>query len=447
MAKTSVSDELKKYGYVFSGKKTAIELAFVFGLVIFLGVVFSLDIFYEVVLGIICLLFLPLFLKNYAKSKYVQQRFSDLNIYIEQFLYSFEKSGKILDTLRDVLEIFDEGMMKKKISMAINHIENSYDSNAEADALGIIEREYEYEGLKLIHDFALSVEREGGEYRNSAHILLEDRRMWMERNVEHLNEKRQGRVKVLLSIIMTLLICLLIYVLGRNMDVDITKQSWVQFGTTLVLVLDLFIYYLTDRKFSEDYLTQKKKNDYALRLQKKWADYGKKKVGLRKVKYQMDKKVIVREIEKEFPRWILNLSLLLQNDNVQVSIGKSYESAPEIMKMDLKKLIDELKLNPTGIKPYISFMKEYEIPDIESAMKVLYSLSENGNGSVENELGEIVKRNRDMIDRSTKLKNEDDMSGMVVLFLAPQITAGFKMLVDMMVMFTMYFADFGKMLR
>ena len=90
-----------------------------FGLVIFLGVVFSLDIFYEVVLGIICLLFLPLFLKNYAKSKYVQQRFSDLNIYIEQFLYSFEKSGKILDTLRDVLEIFDEGMMKKKISMAI----------------------------------------------------------------------------------------------------------------------------------------------------------------------------------------------------------------------------------------------------------------------------------------------------------------------------------------
>ena len=206
MAKTSVSDELKKYGYVFSGKKTAIELAFVFGLVIFLGVVFSLDIFYEVVLGIICLLFLPLFLKNYAKSKYVQQRFSDLNIYIEQFLYSFEKSGKILDTLRDVLEIFDEGMMKKKISMAINHIENSYDSNAEADALGIIEREYEYEGLKLIHDFALSVEREGGEYRNSAHILLEDRRMWMERNVEHLNEKRQGRVKVLLSIIMTLLI-------------------------------------------------------------------------------------------------------------------------------------------------------------------------------------------------------------------------------------------------
>jgi hypothetical protein len=80
-------------------------------------------------------------------------------------------------------------------------------------------------------------------------------------------------------------------------------------------------------------------------------------------------------------------------------------------------------------------------------MKVLYSLSENGNGSVVNEMGEILERNRTMIDRSAKLKNEDEMSGMVALFLAPQLTAGFKMLIDMMVMFTMYFSDFTNVLK
>jgi hypothetical protein len=74
-------------------------------------------------------------------------------------------------------------------------------------------------------------------------------------------------------------------------------------------------------------------------------------------------------------------------------------------------------------------------------MKVLYSLSENGNGSSDSELEEILSRNRAMIDRAGKLKNEDAMAGMSALFLAPQITAGAKMICDMLVMFTIYLSD------
>jgi hypothetical protein len=226
------------------------------------------------------------------------------------------------------------------------------------------------------------------------------------------------------------------------MDIDVATNQLVQFGTTVVLTLDILILYLSDRKLAEDYLNVKESDGkFAVKLQQKWSDFKVRPCFYKHLLWKMDRKTVIREIEKAFPKWIINLSLLLQNDNVQVSLEKSLENAPEILKRDLEVLLKELKLNPTGIKPYISFMKQYEIPDIESTMKVLYSLSENGNGSSDSELEEILSRNRAMIDRAGKLKNEDAMAGMSALFLAPQITAGAKMICDMLVMFTIYLSD------
>jgi hypothetical protein len=47
------------------------------------------------------------------------------------------------------------------------------------------------------------------------------------------------------------------------------------------------------------------------------------------------------------------------------------------------------------------------------------------------------------MNRSAKLSNEDAMAGMQVLFLAPQITGGLKMLVDMVLLFTVYMVQLG----
>lgn len=442
MAREKVSDELKKYGYVFSRKRAFLFILMIFAGIICLGYLFKLRLFYKCVLFGVGLFFLPQFVLNSAKSRYIQGRFSDINVYIEQFLYSFEKSGKILDSLRDVESIFDEGTMKTKINMAIRHIENSYDSKAEEEALGILEREYGYEGLKMVHEFAISVEREGGEYRSSAKILLDDRRKWMDRTIEFINEKRKARTKNIMSIIMSLLLCSLIYILSNRMDIDVATNQLVQLGTTIVVSLDILILYLSDRKMAEDYLSVRDVGaDRAVSLQVKWNDFKTKPRMFKRFIWEMDRKTVIREIEKVFPQWILNLALLLQNDNVQVSLEKSLEDSPDVLRRNLAKLIEELKVNPTGIKPYISFMKQYEIPDIESTMKVLYSLSENGNGSSESELEEILTRNRMMIDRAGKLKNEDAMAGMSALFFAPQITAGAKMICDMLVMFTIYLSD------
>ncbi|MBQ2089287.1 MAG: hypothetical protein II472_03585, partial [Lachnospiraceae bacterium] len=71
----------------------------------------------------------------------------------------------------------------------------------------------------------------------------------------------------------------------------------------------------------------------------------------------------------------------------------------------------------------------------QSTMKMLYSISEGSGGVASVQIEDIIRRNQIMYDQSEKMKNSDEMAGMYALFLAPQVTAGVKMLVDMFVMF------------
>ena len=96
MGMRSLSDELKKYGYVFSTRRSILLYMTAFAGMLALGRFFSLGIFAQLCLCLAGFFTLPFFLRNALKNRYHQKRFSDLNIYMEQFLYSFQKSGKVL---------------------------------------------------------------------------------------------------------------------------------------------------------------------------------------------------------------------------------------------------------------------------------------------------------------------------------------------------------------
>src|SRR5690606_5370238 len=50
-----------------------------------------------------------------------------------------------------------------------------------------------------------------------------------------------------------------------------------------------------------------------------------------KIGHSLAMKKVAREIEKQFPNWLMEVALLLQTDNVQMSIRKSMDSAPEVL--------------------------------------------------------------------------------------------------------------------
>lgn len=89
-----MSDELREYGYVFSAKKSVLLYSVAAFSMLLLGRFFALPFFYRLILVSSLVIILPFFIRNAAKNRFIQQRFSDTSIYIEQFLYSFKRSKR-----------------------------------------------------------------------------------------------------------------------------------------------------------------------------------------------------------------------------------------------------------------------------------------------------------------------------------------------------------------
>ena len=426
--------ELRKYGYVFSWRKSIITYGAVVMATLGLGMLFRLQGIYLFVLCLWVVLWLPFFLRNIYKNRYNQQHFLEANTYMEQFLYSFQKSGKVLTTLEDVAKLFTKGEMHRVITEAIYHIRHTYEENdVSQNALQIIEDSYCVPQISTMHRFALQVEKIGGEYAGAIMLMLDARRMWVDRVYELLKEKNRRRVQILVSVFASLLLCTILLFVAERIQVDITEYPVTKVSTLVVLMLDFYIFYRGDSKLSTGYMEEEMpQGDYLRQYEKVKKSQRMGGIGLG---VGIAKRHVTRGIQMLFPRWLMEVSLLLQSENVQVAIAKSYEDAPALLKPELKILIEKLRLHPTDMEPYLSFFQDYPLPEVQSAMKMLYSISEGTGGNASNQISDIIRRNQVLMNTAEQMKNEDALAGMYALFLAPQLTGSLKLLVDMLAIF------------
>lgn len=427
-------DELKRYGYVFSVKRSILMYGMVVAFALLCGKFFRLERMYLLILCLWCACLFPFFLRNLYRNRYGQRQFVEINSYMEQFLYSFQKSGKILVTLKDVEKLFANGVMHTRIQEAIAYIEDTYDEDyVEKRALAMIEREYPIHHVAMIHRFALQVEEKGGEYGEAIRLMLDARRMWADRSYELLKEKKRKRTQILISVLVSLLLCSVFVYVAERVSLSITGFAIVKVVTLLTLLLDLWILYLADRKLSMESMDETYDEKELLRQYEKVKRSEEKKHA--ELGTRIAKKNVSRALQKMFPQWLLEVSLLLQSENVQVAIMESYDEAPVLMKPALRELIQKLQLRPTDMEPYLEFLQEYALPEVQSSMKMLYALSEGTGGNANNQISDIIRRNQLLLDQAQKMKNEDALGGLYALFLAPQLTGGAKMLVDMGMLF------------
>jgi len=433
-----LSDEMTAYGYVFSVRKSILGYALVIVGLFLLGRFFSLQLIPQIILSIVGMLILPFFLRNTYRNRYYQKKFSDLNIYMEQFLYSFKKNRKVLASLKDTQDLFEDGEMKDTLGRAIEHITNTYnESDFEDKALKIIEKNYPYEGLNVIHRFALRTEALGGEYGESIDLLLESRRMWADRVYALQQEKKVKRREIILSIVTSLLLCSMIFFMARRMNLDVSTNILSQIITLVVLVLDLLIYYKADSKLTAGYVADDRDREKEhLKQYERYKNY--KNDLISRLGKKAAKKSIQEYIKTCFPEWLMQMSLLMQGENVQVAIFKSYDNAPEILKPALKEMIGRLRVNPNDRNAYMDFLSDFTLPEVRSTMKMLYSISEGKGGEARGQIADIIKRNQLMSDKAKRQQDSDSLAGMYALFLAPQLTGGLKLVCDMVLLFVVY---------
>lgn len=464
--------EVNRYGYHFSlmGFWKFYILAFI--AVILVSLLYGLQLPYVLVIVLFSLFISPFIILNTYKNMYEQKRFLDVTSYLEQLLYSFRKVPKILNSLEDTLAVFPEGKMNEMILLTMNNIQTKpieEGTDIYHNAFKEMEEHYGCRRMKQIHDFLIKVEDVGGDFNKAIDILLEDRRLWIERVYELEAERKNLKVKIIISLALSFLICGLTMLMLPK-DFNTLQNALSQFATTTLIISNIAIYYFAQKKLGADWLNDLYENTNEIERHYNtvvnWDAKKERKKSLIKVaiggiicaigimlismpaiviggivvlfsfmqpslKLKTSKKRILREIDKAFPIWIMELSLLLQTDNPQVSLTKSVEKAPFVLQKDLSKLVDNIEKNPADIKPYISFMPEFDLPDVQSALRMLYSMSETGVKDAEEQIMFLVERNNRLLDKSERMSNEDSIAGIGLFTLIPMVTGSIKMMVDL----------------
>ena len=151
-----------------------------------------------------------------------------------------------------------------------------------------------------------------------------------------------------------------------------------------------------------------------------------------KLGHRLAKKRCAQEITKAFPQWLMEISLLLQvSENVNAAIAKSLEEAPAILAECLRQMQMQIMENPESNEPYMNFMREFGIIEIQSAMGMLYSISSGRGGDADMQIDEILSKNASLLSQSEHVANDGRLAALYWQFLFPSIIGGGKLIADM----------------
>ena len=474
----ALKTEINGYGFSYSIKDYSMTLLFILAALIGAGIFYSLKITALAIILLFALFKMPGMISTQFKYVFEQQKFSDVVDYMEYMLYEFKKKPKILYALK-AAEDSCTGDIKKRIKKAIDYIENGvYRDNLYKEAFYFIEEGYNCERIAVIHQFLMKIEAEGGEYQEALNILLDDIKNWTERTYEFQKEKANIKSKVLITIVLSLIMCAILTKVSAQVY-TITGQTLYQVVTTGLIIGFIQLYAVVQKKLSGSWLTgdktprKKMFQQYALAISgdvktlrkqalpmaiiyaacgiglsigskfiasmSNYTMIGLLLIGVAFFTYfikpssdiKAAKKNTIKEINKEFPGWFRNLAINLQKETVHVSIKNSLKDAPLILKPGLISLIKELDDDPVTMKPYINFLSGFELPDVSSAMKMLYSLNEAGQDEVVTQINTLVTRNNQLLEKSERLKNADSIAITGYLVVLPMVFCLVKMIVDM----------------
>jgi len=471
----NVKAQVEKLGYeVSTGSLVLTLLLSMFGFFLF-GLIMKLTPIWSTPLLVISLYFTPIVYYNLYRNRFQMRRFSDVNVYIEQMLYAFKNSKKILNSLEDVRILFPSGEMRDLMNEACDIISipsmENMDEDVELKALKLIEDHYNNEHIRSMHRFLLSVQRIGGEFDLPLALLLKSRDSWHSRTVKLQEQRKLKRGEILGSCIAASLICIsLLYILPP--DVTIATLLPVRIAHIAMVFFMGKIYLKAVRKLSSDLLLQREaKSAEKLRTDYfSFINYNPRKEFKKSILYTLIPlalailnffvikvnvvymvaailaiitlcqhmlghsllgKRLNREISLAFPQWLLELTLLLQSDNVQVSIFKTVGTALPIMQPELEKLKASLLETPSSPEPFLHFFIDFNLPEITTSMQMLYALSIGSGGDSKEQIANIVERNNNSLDRAETKLNDDSIAGLYALFLSPMLVSSAVLMLDM----------------
>lgn len=448
-----------------------------------LGMIFNLNIVCIAVITAFYVLLTPKVIKLSGVRHKENIKFLELSTYMEQLMYSFLRNGKILQSLEDMYELFPEGKINELIEQAVLYIRmGEFKENLYKEALLIIENYYKSEHLKTIDELMINVEDYGGEYEQSLNILQNDRAMWVMRIETLQQEKKRMRTRVLASVVVSFILCLIsVYLLPA--DMRMSEKIPVQVSAVVLIIVNSLIALKIEKKMSQSWIGEEKRNDDAMIIKyyKKIIEFDIKSERIKSliysipfaagfiiscvlknstavitfsiltvfmlnqhnIGYRLAYKTVLKRIKHEFSKWLIEIALLLQRNNVQMAIFGTIKNAHPVMAVEIKKMLSQIEKSPNSVEPYMNFLNIFKLADFQSAMKMLYSISETGVGDAQKQIDILLTRNNELIDKEQKNADENHLVGMALYYMLPMLTGALKLIADMTVFLFEYMRQMG----
>lgn len=102
-------------------------------------------------------------------------------------------------------------------------------------------------------------------------------------------------------------------------------------------------------------------------------------------------KANLHHINLMLPYYLKSLEILVQHYTVPIALSRSIETAPEVFRPGLKKIIARIDSGDSSIQPYIDFANEYPVRDSMRMMRLLYRL---GLGSQQDKHEQVMMFSR-----------------------------------------------------
>lgn len=490
----NLQKEVHVYGYNFSERTHLLILFLTLLGLIAIGLVFRIRPFGMAVIGAGALCAIPVLVLDMYKRMYQQKRFEDVLSYMEQMLYSFQKNGKILSSLRETAECFSGGMMRESVDKAVAYIEAGKaktDAGLLKEALSFVEINYGCKKLFLAHELMLSAEEYGGDFERSLLMIMKDMEIWKRRIYRLQQDKKNTHTDNVMSIIMATILCAACLYVFDYMKVmfdtgilmDVFTTSLVQVTSVMFILMNMYVFLRSMKSLTKDWLSDDFGTD-SESIRKAYDDvvnYDEKKETKRsalfaipflvaaipayflfskviaivfilvgaflsvqhRIGINLARKDVVNAMYVAFPQWLMDMALLLQNNNVQVSIQKSRENAPAVLERELEDLQERILKEPEKVSSYTGFCAGFDIPETQSCMKMLYSISEAGVGSAQEQITNLLKNISEIQEQADKIQDENAAFKMRLIFSYPVAAAAVKMLIDMTVGMVAMFQLFG----
>lgn len=111
----------------------------------------------------------------------------------------------------------------------------------------------------------------------------------------------------------------------------------------------------------------------------------------------------LHRINLTLPYYLKSLEILIQHYTVPVALSRSIDTAPEIFKPGLKRLIQKIDAGDSSVQPYMDFANEYPVRDSMRMMRLLYRL---GLGSQENKQEQLLMFSRTISSLQNKAREQ-----------------------------------------